>query len=328
MSPKARKAVILHAELGAEAGPDDRDVEVQAGEFARVLGGDGYDTPVVKLSLDLGRAAELLRAASPELVVNLVETVDGADSLQYLAPALLEHLELPFTGSPAEPVFICSNKVLAKRVLSAGGVSTPPWGMLDEVRAGTTPGEPPWIVKPTGEHASRGIEADAVVRDAASLRRRAEAADAPKRFVERFVEGREFNVSVLQSDGGPEVLPPAEIDFAGMEEGLPRIVGYRAKWVPDSPEYRHTVRRFDFPEADAGLLRELGAIARRSWELLGLRGYARVDFRVDTAGRPWVLEVNTNPCLSPDAGFAAAAAHAGLTLDDVIRRIVETARHT
>ena len=105
-------------------------------------------------------------------------------------------------------------------------------------------------------------------------------------------------------------------------QGKPRFVGYNAKWDESSFEYTRTPRCFDFPPEDASLLAELQRLSLRCWDVFGLRGYARVDFRVDADGRPWVLEVNTNPCLSPDAGFMAAAARAGLSCSDAVRRIV------
>jgi len=326
MPANKRIAAILYADFGRDARADDQDVLRQAGEFARVLGAAGYSTPEVRLALDLGGAAARLREEAPHFVVNLVETVAGSDSLQYLGPALLDHLGLPYTGCKAEAVFLCANKVLAKRMLRSGAIGTPPWIPLLAARSGESPSDPPWIVKPVAEHASRGIEEDSVVKDPAVLRERASAPDAGRYYVEGFVEGREFNVSLLGGPRGVEVLPPAEIDFRGFAAGKPRIVGYRAKWDERSFEYRHTPRRFDFDRRDRGLLDELAVIARRSWDLLGLSGYARVDFRIDRAGRPWVLEVNTNPCLSPDAGFAAAAARGGLSLDDVILRIIENVR--
>jgi D-alanine-D-alanine ligase len=81
------------------------------------------------------------------------------------------------------------------------------------------------------------------------------------------------------------------------------------------------------PEDD-GLVKTLVSISRECWTTFELRGYARVDFRVDGAGRPWVLEINTNPCISPDAGFMAAADRAGLTIEDVVRRILSEAART
>jgi D-alanine-D-alanine ligase len=118
------------------------------------------------------------------------------------------------------------------------------------------------------------------------------------------------------------VLPPAEIDFSAFAPGKPRIVGYRAKWAEDSDEYRQTPRRFDFPASDRTLLDRLSDLARACWNEFDLRGYARVDFRVDREGRPWILEINANPCLSPDAGFAAALQQAGIEYSAAIARIV------
>ena len=144
-------------------------------------------------------------------------------------------------------------------------------------------------------------------------------------FVERFVEGRELNVSVLAGEAGPAVLPLAEITFVGYPPDKPCIVGYAAKWDSASFECRNTVRRFPDECVEAALAAELRAIAGRCWEVFGLRGHARVDFRIDAAGVPWVLDVNANPCLAPDAGFAAALAAEGVSFETAIARIVADA---
>jgi len=124
------------------------------------------------------------------------------------------------------------------------------------------------------------------------------------------------------------VLPPCETLFTDWRPEKPRIVGYAAKWRPESFEYRHTRRRLSFPAEDRKLLRELGELALRCWELFGIAGYARVDFRVDAEGRPWILEVNPNPCLTDETGLAGAAEVAGLAPADVVERIVVAARAT
>ena len=141
-------------------------------------------------------------------------------------------------------------------------------------------------------------------------------------FAEVFVEGREFNLSILAGPQGPQVLPPAEIIFEGYDVAQPRIVGYRAKWDVDSDEYHHTPRSFDFKPDDQTLLAELQGLALKCWQIFGLRGYARVDFRVDDKGQPWILEINANPCLSPDAGFAAALDRAGLNFAQTVEWIL------
>jgi len=125
---------------------------------------------------------------------------------------------------------------------------------------------------------------------------------------------------------GPEVLPPAEIRFEAYPPGKVRVVGYRSKWKEGSFEFANTPRSFDFPARDAALLADLRELALRCWRLFDLKGYARVDFRVDKEGRPWILEVNANPCLSPDAGFFAAALRADLDFPAVLTRIIQNTR--
>lgn len=144
-------------------------------------------------------------------------------------------------------------------------------------------------------------------------------------FAEQFIDGREFNLSLIAGENGPIVFSPAEIDFSTFPPERPKIVGYSAKWDPDSFEYSATPRRFGFPPEDEVLLRQLATLAQRCWKVFHLRGYVRVDFRVDPRGQPWILEINTNPCLSPDAGFVAAAAQAGWSLDQVVAAILADA---
>jgi D-alanine-D-alanine ligase len=182
------------------------------------------------------------------------------------------------------------------------------------------------IVKPVWEHGSVGITESSVHENVSGRRLASLLPDEDGDvFAERFVAGREFNLSLLAGPNGVDVLPPAEIVFQGEWEDVHRIVGYAAKWCDDSFEARGTPRRFDFAASDTPLLHMLSETATDCWRLFGLRGCARVDFRVDGHGRPWVLEVNANPCLSPDAGFMAAARRAGLTPSTVMSRIVRDA---
>ncbi|RJP37206.1 MAG: hypothetical protein C4547_05880 [Phycisphaerales bacterium] len=144
-------------------------------------------------------------------------------------------------------------------------------------------------------------------------------------FAEAYIDGREFNLSLLCGPRGPQVLPPAEIDFVDYPPEKPHIVGYAAKWDDRAFEYHATPRRFDVDEADRGLVETLRALAVHCWRLFDLRGHVRVDFRVDERNQPWILEVNANPCLSPEAGFMAAAARAGLTIEHVVERLLRDA---
>jgi len=322
--------ILLHDDVPPDARMDELDVFAQAELVEEGLRALGHSSGRMPFSLDLARASEALSAPRPDLAFNLVEAVGGQGRLIHLATALLDSLSIPYTGAPTEGMFLTSNKVLAKRLLRAHGLPTPDWIHAGGGASPSGPGPGRYIVKSVWEEASFGLEDDAVVevrggdalRDLVRSRAPKLGGDA---FAERYVEGREFNLSVLGAgEGGDgEVLPPAEIRFEGYEPGRPRVVGYRAKWDADSFEYHHTPRSFDFPREDADLLARLARLARECWALFGLRGWARVDFRVDAQGSPWILEINANPCLSADAGFLAAADRAGLAAADVVRRILE-----
>jgi D-alanine-D-alanine ligase len=186
----------------------------------------------------------------------------------------------------------------------------------------------PWILKPAWEDASVGLEGEPVVStpERALARGRALAARFPGQpiLLEHFLPGREFNVSLLEGSAGIEALPVAEIVFVDFPPSVPPLVGYEAKWSTGSFEETHTVRSFPGAE-DAALLARVRALALAAWETCDLSGYARVDLRLDEAGAPVILEVNTNPCLSADAGFMAAAGQRGLSAADVVGRILQVA---
>jgi D-alanine-D-alanine ligase len=281
------------------------------------------------LSLDLERAACKLRELSPLAVFNLVESIEGQDRLLHLAATLLDFLGIPYTGTQGEGLYLSSNKLLAKRLLTQAGIATPPWRAAEQLPAAGLDFDPPYLVKSVWDNASQGLEE--IFESTRQLYQHLTAFSSAGRpadvFVERYIEGREFNLSLLQSGSRAEVLPPAEMLFVDYPPEKPRIVGYAAKWHDDSFEARNTVRRFVDPVREAALCAELGRLSLRCWEIFQLRGYARVDFRVDAAGKPWVLEVNANPCISPDAGFAAALEQAGISYADGIERIVAAARY-
>lgn len=308
---------VLH---GAAADrPDEADTIVTAEAVSAALQRLGYDSPIAHLGLDLSAVARLA-AARPAVVFNLVEALDGDSALAPLAPAVLDHFGLAYTGSGLAAHHLTLSKTAAKRQLAAAGLPTPAWSPDGSGFASAEL----VIVKSDSEHASLGLDAASVV-PAANARR--EIAVRQQRFggrffAEAYVEGREFNLSLLETAEGPRVLPPAEILFLDFPAGRPRIVDYEAKWETDSTVYANTPRSFDLAAGDGPLLAELGDLARAAWRLFGLAGYARVDFRVDAAGLPTILEVNLNPCLAPDAGFVAAAARAGLDYDSVIGSIL------
>ncbi|MFZ0131369.1 MAG: D-alanine--D-alanine ligase [Desulfobacterales bacterium] len=334
------RVAVVHNDVTRDSAPDAIDVLAQAAAVEKALAALGHEALTFPCSLDLAGARDRLNQMRPEIVFNLVESLDEHGCLAHLFPALLEAMALHYTGSPAVTLQLTTHKIMAKELLLASGLRTPAWrgpfpaeplSLLPAaaVRSANTPGDR-WIVKSVWEHASFGMEEDALVSDLTEkeiervLRDRAPHLGGSC-FAEGYVDGREFNLAVLAGETGPRVLPPAEIVFDGYDDHKPRIVGYRAKWEPDSFEYHHTPRRFDFPSADEGLLDRLKVDALACWRIFGLGGYARVDFRIDPHGTPWILEVNANPCLSPDAGFAAALAQGGVSFPDAVQGILEDA---
>ena len=319
--------VILYGQPIENAGKDEQDTLVQVDVISQALSRLGIQSVAVPLSLDLQEAIQTLRWICPDLVFNLVESVAGQGRLIHLAPALLDMLKIPYTGAKTEAIFLTSNKLLAKNFLQSSNLPTPQWFSSDNLEASVslTPGT--YILKSVWEHASVGISEDSVIQ-AETVSEMHQALThyldrlGGEGFIESYIDGREFNLSLLAGDGKVEVLPPAEICFDVYPEGKLKIVDYHAKWVEDSFEYHNTPRRFEFSKQDEPLLECLKILAKTCWHLFGLRGYARVDFRVDQRGEPWILEINANPCLSPDAGFMAAANQAGSSFDQVVERII------
>jgi D-alanine-D-alanine ligase len=259
-------------------------------------------------------------------VFNLVESVWGRGVYAPLAPQMLSEFGIAHTGSSAATIAVSTDKLLSKRLLRAANLPTAPWseapGWLGVDEAGR------WIVKSADEDASLGLDDDAVVDNALAVRERVAFCFEKfggRWFAESFIEGREFNVAMLERDGAPMVLPIGEMIFQDWDEQRPRIVGYAAKWNEGAVEYQTTPRVFGWEERAPELHAALESLSRRCWDLFACRGYARVDFRVDASGQPYILEVNANPCLSPEAGFAAAADRAGLTYGAIIEHVIRAA---
>jgi D-alanine-D-alanine ligase len=334
--------IALVYDAAAEGGDEaSRDVFDQMDAVEAVLAGT-CGVRRVGATLDLGRLKAEFLAERTDAVFNLAESVAGTDRLQVLVPLLLEELRVPFTGCAAAAMLLSNDKIASKQFLAAHGLPVPACVRLVNGEAAVWPeasgsgslsdGRGDWLVKAVSAHASLHLDDKSVLRGAtvaqvAEKIRAEHAAHGIDFFAEQFVDGREFNISLLGRDnGGVDVMPVAEIDFSGMPAGQEKIVGYAAKWTEESAEYAGTVRTFDFAKRDAGLVAELAALSKKTWHAMNLSGYARVDYRVDADNRPFILEINTNPCLTPGAGFPAAAERGGLAYAQLVRRIVSLAR--
>ena len=325
------KVVILYDRIAQEGTPPDQsDALVQAEAVGQALRDLGHEPMEMTFSMDIKGFVREISEASPQLVFNLVESVEGHGRLIHFPASILDLLAIPYTGAQADALYLTSSKILAKKILAGAGLPTPSCFSLGDLKKKSIPLAGPYIIKSVWEHASVGLEESSVLSVDSTgqllveMKKRRDQLGGDC-FAEQFIDGREFNLSILASQGGAEVLPPAEMKFIDYPAGKWKVVGYRAKWDEASFESSHTRRSFEFAKSERPLLQTLADMAKQCWHLFGLCGSARVDFRVDERNQPWVLEINANPCLSPDAGFVAAAVEAGLSYRQVVQRIIHDA---
>ena len=275
---------------------------------------------------DLADLKAMLAHADEDVIFNLVEGLATGSADVNAVPAICRAFGKACTGNET----ICLDKWVTKAQLRAHGVPTPPAAVVP-VGAKITPGEMPTgplIVKPLQADGSEGIDTASLApgpgRTLQRAVRRVHRDFRQPALVEQFIEGREVNVSLLPAEGRLRVLPLAEIDFSAFGPDRPRIVDYAAKWRADTFEYQNTPLKIpaDLPAAVARALRRA---VRAAFQATGCQGYTRVDCRVDPQGRVYVIEVNPNPDISLDAGFAAALAAAKISYADFIRTVLRNA---
>lgn len=287
----------------------------------------GLSNGVHRLNDEICLLLNQLKEYSPSVIFNLVEGIEDRQRFHPVIASLFELSGYPYTGSPFDALLTTTDKILTKAMLSAHGIPTPLWEQCHGNYDFQTTLSPPWIIKPTWEDASVGIEDSSVFSDKDSLipkfSKMYSRYNGQPILIEEYIEGREFNISLFERlDGTIEVLPVAEMVFANWPEEKPKIINYKAKWDKSSFEYNNTVRRFNPEGAPFDLIRELSL---KCWSLFGLKGYARIDIRMDKRERIFVIEVNTNPCIAPDSGFIMSAKEAGYDAKDVIKEILDTA---
>jgi len=315
-----QKIVILYNELISNT-PDELDVISQRDLVKEACENLNHEVVCLTVGTHLMNDIERVREENPDLVFNLVEATWGKGELIYFAPALLNSFKLPYSGVPLDALFVTTNKVLAKKLMRYNNLPTADFfamNELDQLHPDKT-----YIAKPIWEEASVGISADYIFKTSEKNKMEIiQQLSVSHYFVEEFIDGREFNVSILADKNGLEVLPPAEMIFSGYFDDKPKIVGYKAKWDEDSEEYKQTNRAFGTLENNQKLKEKLRTICEQAWTVFNLKGYVRIDFRVDTNDNVYILEINGNPCISPDSGFVAAIQQLGYTNEMMISRIL------
>ena len=303
---------------GASATAPDQLITGTVDAVAAELASEGNE--IVRLPVhDDAKWIEKLRRARVDMVFNLCESIDGVAAKEPPVISVLELLGLPYSGSSSWTTALCLRKHVVNGALERAGLPIPKFAVVR--RGGAIPSVGfPAICKPAAEDASIGVEQRSVVR---TMRQLTERVDAmlerwDEVLVQRYVEGREVNVGIL----GDAVLPIAEIDFGRMPKGMWRIVTYRSKWETGSDEDTGSAPRCP-ARLPAAVATQLRRVAVTAWRIVGGSGYGRVDMRIDERGRPWILEVNSNPDIAPDAGLARMARVAGIEYGALVRRVCE-----
>jgi D-alanine-D-alanine ligase len=332
----ARTVVLYNTDYDADlTGPgiDVGAVEQSARAIAQALVDGGRVVELVGLhGVEVFDVLARLKADAPEMIFNLCESMAGDPRNEPTFVGLLDLFGLRYTGADLVALASCLHKRRCKEILLGCGVETPPYRFFATPPAVDDPAldalDYPWFLKLAHEDASVGITEANLVTTPAALRTRAREMMAEfdqAVLAERYIEGREINVGFLGTGASAQMLPLHEIDFAAMPADRPKIVSYAAKWEEDHVDYAGT-KPVPLRDASPAFVAEVERVARSAWVALGLRDYGRVDLRVDRDGRPWVIDVNPNCDISPDAGMARAAGVAGIPYVQLVCRIADAAR--
>ena len=286
---------------------------------------------------------EKLRAARPDIVFNMAEGLHGVNREAHV-PAILEFFGIPYSGSDPYSLSLCLDKARTKEVLAFHGIATAPFALVRSMAEYTRlersiSKQPktlarsrsrralslPLFAKPVHEGSSKGITEKNLCRTFAELEEQVkfllETYEQPV-LIEEFLPGAEFTCAVLGNGAEARVLPIVGINFDALPEGDVPIYGYEAKWLWDRPE--NPLDMFSCPAPVTESLREqIEEVTLGAYRVLGCRDWSRIDVRLDSAGRPNVVEVNPLPGILPDPAdnscFPKAARVAGMSYDQLIQ---------
>ncbi len=314
-----RHPAILWSEIPKDGSrhPDD-SARTTVQEFQKALlplKADIFTFPFPCNKKDFIRFIGFLESRRTDYVFNFCEELNNDSSYEGNMAAFLELLGIPYSGSPSEALYFCRDKFRVNALLRSAGIPVP-WGYAAyEIKDLKKP-ESPVILKPACEDGSLGLSRNCVCRDLKGLKKAFQetrkTVSGPL-LVEEYIEGREVNVSVLRGNA----FAFSEVHFAFKDKSHPNILTYEAKWDAQSPVYRESETRCP-ARLRSSLKTKLKQNAEKIFSLLKLKDYARVDFRIDHLGNPFVIDVNPNPCIAPDSGFVKALTHKKINIKKMI----------
>lgn len=318
----------LPYEYGADGRFSDEDQEAVRRVLETLQGMEGYSA---RHYGDHERLIDALRDTPPDLALNFCDT--GYGNLlanEASVPALLELLNIPYTGAGPSAMHLCADKAMVRLTAAANGIPVPNEILVDlHADPLSRPELYPAIIKPNAGCGSLGVTRDCVVHDAAQadayLRRLAEETEWTQALVQDFLTGPEYTIGLVGNPGqGFTILPPLEIDYSRLDPDLPPILTYGSKADPDSAYWR--ALQFKRAELDDETHARMVEYSTWLFERLGLRDYARIDFRAGADGVPRLLDANFNPTWNYDGKMAIMAGWAGYDYADLLGMILETAR--
>lgn len=296
-------------------------------DIEKALQASGFNTILFNVNSNIERLFKFLQNEKPDVIFNLCESI-GTESMHEMHVAgVYELLKISYTGASAFTLGLAQQKARVKELLLYHNLPTPKFQIVE-----TTPFQLdknlnfPLIIKPSREDASVGISNNSVVYNFENLNRQVEyilTIFKQPALIEEYIDGRELNAAIL-GNNPPVVLPISEVDMSQLPENYHRIITYNAKWMKGTDEYEFTKGVCPAPIPDT-IAKEISELALKAYKIIGCRDYARVDFRLDKNSRPHILEVNPNPDIAADAGFARSAKTAGYTFEEMIKKIVELA---
>src|SRR5947208_4101909 len=285
----------------------------------------GHEVQALAVHDDLGEIRRVVTEWKPHIAFNLLEGFDDIVIFDQNVVSHLELLKLPYTGCNPRGLLLSRDKSLSKKLLAYHRIPVPEF---DVARVGRPFRRPkrltfPLIVKSLTQEASIGISQASVVDSDEKLTERVQfihESIGTAAIVEQYIEGREIYVGI-HGNQTLHALPVWELFFKNMPEGARRIATDLVKWsVKYQKKYGiDSGPAIDLPEAKAG---EIQYLCKRAYRALEMSGYARIDLRLDEAGKILGLEANPNPQIAKGEDFAASAEKAGLNYDAVLQRII------
>lgn len=284
----------------------------------------GHEVHVLGVGSDLGAIRDAVAERRPDVVFNLLEDFHGVPIYDQNVVSLLELLRVPYTGCNPRGLMLARDKAISKMLLASHRIAVPEFAVFRLGRRLRRPARLrfPLIVKSLTKEGSVGIAQQSVVHDDAELAARVRLVHERQRthaIAEQFIAGRELYVGVVGNER-LQVFPTWELGFDRLPDEAPRIATERVKWDP-AYQKKVGVRTSAAKDLPPGVGERIPQIAKRVYRALYLNGYARIDFRLDAEGRPFVLEANPNPQLAYGEDFAESAEHAGTGYAALLERI-------